>query len=334
MKAKSWKYGLFVSGGFIALFLINIRLGSEWIPWADFYGSLLGKDNLYATILWDFRIPKALTALLVGGSLGVSGLLMQTLFRNPMAGPFVLGISSGASLGVTLVLMGSAFIGLGGTNEWTLVGAALTGSLGVFFVIIWASFRIQSIMSILILGLMFGSFTSAIVSNLSFFSTVENLQRFVFWGLGNLGGLSGHTLIILSTLVGFGLLLGIGALKGLNAFVLGEEFAQSTGIPLKQVRILSISCCCLLTGGCTAFVGPIGFIGLAVPHLCRIGFQLSNHKQLFPLCFVVGGGLLLACDTLAQLPGSNYILPINGVTSILGAPAVIWLIFKYKNIGY
>lgn len=318
--------------GVLFVGLLNLRLGSEWIPWSSFWESFEDSGSLYATILWDFRLPKALTALFVGGSLGVSGLLMQTLFRNPMAGPFVLGISSGASLSVALVLMGSSLVGALIPSNLSLVGAAFLGSMGVFVIILWASYRIRSIMSVLIFGLMFGSFTGAIVSNLSFFSTAENLQRYVFWGLGNLGGLSTSDISILGLGVAGGLLLGLGALKGLNVFVLGESYAQSAGVDLKKIRLLSIGSCCLLTGVSTAFVGPIGFVGLAVPHLCRMAFQTTDHRLLFPGSFLVGGGLMLACDILAQLPGSSYVLPINGVTSLLGAPVVIWLLLKQRNL--
>lgn len=331
---KQNQYLLWVSllSGVAFLGLLNIRLGSEWIPWVSFGESFIDAENIYAPILWEFRLPKAFTAFLVGGSLGVSGLLMQSLFRNPMAGPFVLGISSGASLSVALMLMGSSFLGTSIPGNFGLVGAAFLGSLGVFSIIIWASQRIQSIMSLLIFGLMFGSFTGALVSNLSFFSTSENLQRYIFWGLGNLGGLNSQALTLLGLGVTVGLLLGLAALKGLNVFILGETYAQTAGVELKKIRLLAVGSCCLLTGISTAFVGPIGFVGLAVPHICRMAFRTVDHRILFPACFFVGGGLLLGCDIIAQLPGSNYILPINGVTSLLGAPVVIWLILKQRKL--
>ena len=331
---KQNQYLLWVSllSGVAFLGLLNIRLGSEWIPWVSFGESFIDVENIYAPILWEFRLPKAFTALLVGGSLGVSGLLMQSLFRNPMAGPFVLGISSGASLSVALMLMGSSFLGPLIPGNFGLVGAAFLGSLGVFSIIIWASQRIRSIMSLLIFGLMFGSFTGALVSNLSFFSTSENLQRYIFWGLGNLGGLNSQALTLLGLGVTVGLLLGLAALKGLNVFILGETYAQTAGVELKKIRLLAVGSCCLLTGISTAFVGPIGFVGLAVPHICRMAFRTVDHRILFPASFLVGGGLLLGCDIIAQLPGSNYILPINGVTSLLGAPVVIWLILKQRKL--
>ena len=323
----SW---ILISVGVILLFLLNLRLGSEWIPWKVFWESFTD-ENIYSRILWDFRWPKALTALCVGGALGVSGLLMQTLFGNPMAGPFVLGISSGASLSVALLVLGSG-IGSGLLlSNFTVAAAAFIGAIGVCFIILGISYRLRSIMSVLIFGLMLGSFTGAIVANLSFFSNAENLQKYIFWGLGNLGGLTPTTLKILTISVGIGLGLGFTAIKGLNALILGEQYARSTGVNLKNIRLLSIASCGILTGISTAFVGPIGFVGLAVPHICRMALDTNNHQTLYPACFLVGGGLLLACDTLAQLPGLSYVLPINGVTSLLGAPLVIWLILKQRK---
>ncbi|AWX43078.1 Fe(3+)-citrate import system permease protein YfmE [Flagellimonas maritima] len=319
--------------------LLNISSGSVNIPFNDvltslFIGSVETESWNY--IIWNYRIPKAFTAILVGGGLSLSGLLMQTLFRNPLAGPFVLGISSGASLGAALLLMGASVVtGLASftiLNDASLAVAASIGSFLVLLVVMIVANRVKDTMALLIIGLMFGSITAAIVSVLAYFSTAENLQRFIFWSFGSVGNLSLQQLIILSSLVAIGVLLSVFSIKKLNAFLLGENYAQSLGISLKKSRLLIIIATGILAGGITAFAGPIAFVGLAVPHLTRQIFNTMEHRILIPSVFLYGAILMLLCDTIAQLPNSANVLPINAVTSLIGAPVVIWLLVRKRRM--
>lgn len=302
---------------------------------ASLFGSNVEIDS-WNYIIWNYRIPKAFTAILVGGGLSLSGLLMQTLFRNPLAGPFVLGISSGASLGVALLLMGTSLI-TGFTsftflNDVSLAIAASIGSFLVLLVVMLVANRIKDTMALLIIGLMFGSITAAIVSVLAYFSTAENLQRFIFWSFGSVGNLSFQQVILLGGIVGAGVLLSVLSIKKLNAFLLGENYAQSLGVSLKKSRLIIIIGTGLLAGGITAFAGPIAFVGLAVPHLTRQIFDTMEHRVLIPSVFLYGAILMLLCDTIAQIPNSANVLPINAITSLVGAPVVIWLLVRKRKM--
>lgn len=283
-------------------------------------------------------MPKAFTAIIVGSGLGISGLLMQTLFRNPLAGPFVLGISSGASLGVALVIMGASifggFLGTILTTPWSLVIAASIGSFLVLLAVVSVSIRVRDTMAILIIGLMFGSITAAIVSVLSYFSSAEQLQQYIFWGFGSLGNLSWHQLGVLTLVYIIGLIFGIYSIKQLNTLLLGENYAKSLGLNIQKSRLFIIIATSLLAGTITAFAGPIAFIGLAIPHLTRQIFKTSNHKVLLPAVFLYGAIVMLICDSIAQLPMSNYTLPINAITSIIGAPVVIWLLVRQRKMMF
>ncbi len=327
---------------FLALLLsvlLNISLGSVSIPFTEVVKTLLGgaaQNESWQYIITDYRIPKAITAILVGGGLAVSGLLMQTLFRNPLAGPFVLGISSGASLGAALLLMGtSLFSGLaiyGFGNDIALAIAASLGSFLVLLVVMVVANRVRDTMALLIIGLMFGSITAALVSVLAYFSDAEHLQRFIFWSFGSVGNLSWTQIGVLTTIVLLGLLLGVASIKNLNAYLLGENYAQSLGISLKKSRLFIIIATGILAGGITAFAGPIAFVGLAVPHLTRQIFDTTEHRILVPAVLLYGAILMLLCDTLAQLPSSANVLPINAITSIVGAPVVIWLLVRKRKL--
>lgn len=319
--------------------VLNISSGSVSIPFSATLSGLLGKPlevPSWEYILWDYRVPKALTALLVGGGLSLSGLLMQTLFRNPLAGPFVLGISSGASLGAALLLMGTSFISsfasLSFVGDVSLTIAASLGSFLVLAVVLIVAQRIRDTMALLIIGLMFGSITSALVSVLAYFTSAESLQRFIFWSFGSVGNLSSQQLSLLAGIVVLGVLLCILSIKALNAFLLGEHYAQSLGVSLKKSRWIIIIAAGLLAGGITAFAGPIVFIGLAVPHLTRQIFDTMEHRILVPAVFLYGAILMLLCDTLAQLPNSVNVLPINAITSLVGAPVVIWLLVRKRKM--
>lgn len=321
----------------VLLFFGNISLGSVHIPanaiWAILTGGSV-EQEAWRYILLEFRIPKALTAIFVGMGLSVSGLQMQTLFRNPLAGPFVLGISSGASLGVALLVMaGGLFAYSGSLGSWMQVTAATLGASLVLFLVLGVSAKVKDSMALLIVGLMLGSATGALVSVLQFFSNKEQLQEYLIWTFGNLGGQTWAELGIFIPLVILGLLLSITLTKPLNALLLGEQYAQSMGLHIGRSRFWIIVSTSILAGCITAFCGPIAFVGIAVPHIARLMFNTSDHRVLVPAVSLTGALLMLFCDLLAQLPSAHYTLPINIITSLLGAPVVIWVILRGKNIS-
>lgn len=322
----------------IICFVLNVNLGSVSIPTKEIFKSLIGTiDNeSWEYIVQNYRLPKAFTAVLVGSGLGISGLLMQTLFRNPLAGPFVLGITSGASLGVALVIMGSSitggFFATFLISKWSIVIAASLGSFLVLLAVMVVSTRVRDTMAILIIGLMFGSITAAVVSVLSYFSSAEQLQQYIFWGFGSLGNLSWDELFVFFIIYVLGMLLTVFSIKSLNTLLLGENYAKSLGLNIKKSRILIIIATSLLAGTITAFAGPIAFIGLAIPHITRQIFNTSNHKILLPAVFLFGAIIMLICDSIAQLPASDYTLPINAITSLIGAPVVVWLLVRKRKM--
>ncbi|MFV0565075.1 MAG: FecCD family ABC transporter permease [Flavobacteriaceae bacterium] len=320
-------------------FVANISLGSVHIPLKDVVNTLIGhgaEQETWQHIVLNYRLPKAVTAILVGSGLGISGLLMQTLFRNPLAGPFVLGISSGASLGVALVILGSGIFGSAVAvllvSKWSIVIAASLGSFLVLLAVLVASAKVRDTMALLIIGLMFSSLTTAIVSILSYFGSAEQLQQYVFWGFGSLGSLSWQELLVLFSMYCIGLGLGIFSIKALDTLLLGENYAKSLGLNIKKSRLYIIIATSLLAGTITAFAGPIAFIGLAIPHLTRQIFNTSNHKILLPAVFLFGAIIMLVCDSIAQVPNNDLTLPINAITALIGAPVVIWLLVKKRNM--
>jgi iron complex transport system permease protein len=331
--------GLFLV--FLVLFITNISLGSVTIPFQEVCNSLSGGQASKSTwqyIIINYRLPKALTAILVGMGLAISGLLMQTLFRNPLAGPYVLGLSSGASLGVAFVILGAGllppFLSSVLLSSYGIVLASTLGCAMVLIAVLIVSKQLKDTMTILIVGLMFGSFTDAIVNTLTFFSTADQLQKFTFWSMGSLGNLSWQSILILSIAVFIGLTLSFCTIKPLNSLLLGENYARSLGLNFKKIRFLIILATSILAGSITAFAGPIAFIGLAVPHIAKLVFQTSNHFILFWSCLLLGASILLVCDTVSQMPGYEITLPINAITSMFGAPIVIWLLVrKRKMIG-
>jgi iron complex transport system permease protein len=335
------RYILFTSFAILLafFFMIDLISGQVAIPLKEVFKILIGQESLKSTweyIILNFRLPKAITAILVGMGLSISGLLMQTLFRNPLAGPYVLGLSSGSSLGVAFVILGAGFLP-SFLNEvvlsnYGIVFASCIGSFLVVLAILIVAQRLRNTMSILIVGLMFGSFAGAIVNVLSYFSTAEQLQKFTFWSMGNLGNLSWSSIGVLGTAVGIGLLLSLFSIKSLDALLLGENYAKSVGLNFKKARIVIIIATSILAGSITAFAGPIAFIGLAVPHIAKLLFQTSNHKILFFSTLLLGGILMLICDIISQMPYLSVTLPINAITSIMGAPVVIWLLIGKKNI--
>lgn len=322
----------------LVFFLLDLILGSVLISLKDLLQGLRpgAGDNQWKFIIWDFRLPKALTAILVGAGLSVAGLMMQTLFRNPLAGPFVLGISSGASLGVALFVM---LIGIGGLNlanlshfgSLGLVGSSVLGSVMVMLLVILASVRVSDSVSILIIGIMFGSITGAVVSVLQYFSDPDSVHSFLVWTFGSLSGVTWSQFYVLAPLVMLGILLSFGMQKPLNALLLGENYARGMGVNVKASRLIIIVLTSVIAGGLTAFTGPIAFVGVAVPHLARSLVKTSDHRILFPAVIALGSTLMLICDLISQLPGSNQVLPINSVTALFGAPVVIWVITRRRK---
>jgi len=339
---KSHKsYFVGISALLIVAFLVNMSLGSVAIPIKDILTSLLGgipEKPSWHYIVVDYRLPKAITAIIAGGGLAVAGLLMQTLFRNPLAGPFVLGLSSGSSLGVAILILGAGVFGgaLGGwlLSSWGIVIASALGSFLVLLAVLAITFRVKDTMAILIIGLMFGSVTTAVVSVLSYFSSAEQLQQYVFWSFGSLGNTSWEGLLILGLCFVIGITMTLFCMKPLNALLLGENYAKSMGLHFKKTTLLIIFATSVLAGGITAFAGPIAFVGLAVPHLTRQYFTTSNHFILVPAVLLLGSVLMLICDTIAQIPFSDYTLPINAITSLLGAPVVIWLLVRKRKLFF
>ena len=319
--------------------VLNISLGQVRIPLKEVFKSLTGETaskDTWEYIIINFRLPKAITAILVGIGLSVSGLLMQTLFRNPLAGPYVLGLSSGSSLGVALAILGAAFlpqlVAEMLLSSYGIILASCLGSFLVLLLILIVSSRLRDTATLLIIGLMFSSFTAAIVSVLTYFSSAEQLQKFTFWSMGNLGNLSWQNILILGVTVAVGLLLSLISIKSLDTLLLGENYAKSMGLNIRKSRYIIIIATSLLAGSITAFAGPIAFIGLAVPHLAKLLFQTSNHKVLFGSTILIGAILMLFCDMISQMPGMEFTLPINAITSIIGAPIVIWLLVRKRSL--
>ncbi len=325
----------------IGAFFLDLALGSVQIPLQEVITILLGgqpEKASWTNIILKFRLPKALTATLAGAALGVSGLAMQTLFGNPLAGPFVLGISSGASLGVALVVLTASATGtpsllkdLGVIGDLGLVLAATLGAASVLGVVLVVSRRVQDTMTLLILGLLFGYATSAIVSILLHFSQVESLQTYLSWTFGSFGGVTWRQMLILAPVVIIGLVAALVLSKPLNALLLGESYARSLGLSVQQARLWIITSASLLAGAITAFCGPIAFLGVAVPHLCRSLFNTSDHRVLVPGVTMMGAILALVADLVAQLPGSQIVLPLNAVTALIGTPVVTWVILRRNS---
>jgi iron complex transport system permease protein len=319
------------------MLMLAVAVGSVNIPIGEVLRGLLGQPTqtaAYQTIIVQFRLPRVLTALLAGAALAAGGLQMQTLFRNPLADPFVLGITSGASLGVAAVVLASVaggaalFAGLGSLGQAGLsVAAAVGAGLALAIVMAFAAYLRQN-MALLILGLMFGYATGAIVSLLMYFSVPEQVQAYVRWTFGSFGGVSWRQLPFLAAPVIVGLLVALASAKELNALLLGERYAQSMGLAVGRTRLRIIFSTALLAGAVTAFCGPIGFLGLAVPHLGRALFRTSDHRVLLPACMLLGSIFAAAADLVAQMPGSSFVLPLNAVTALFGAPLVIAVIMR------
>ena len=310
-------------------------MGSVSIPITETLKVLTGgtpTQPIWADIIFDFRLTKALTCILAGGALALGGLMMQTLFRNPLAGPDVLGLSSGASLAVAVVIMATGTGSLLFYHSFSLALAASIGCAAIFLLVLAISQRIKDNVSLLLIGLMIGALTSSIVSVLQFVSRAEDQQYYLVWTFGSISSLNWPEIQILSLAFLVGISIALISVKSLNAWLLGDNYATSVGIKLKKSRVLIIIGTCILTGAVTAFCGPIAFVGLAVPHLARLVIDTTNHKILIPAVLISGASLMLFCDVLSQFPGSGFVIPINAITSLVGAPVVIWVIVRSKKI--
>ena len=316
----------------IILLAIDMMVGSVNISVHEIWATLTGGecDPIKAKIIIDVRLLKAIVAILAGAALAVSGLQMQTLFRNPLAGPYVLGVSSGASLGVALFILGAPLLGASSTTLSSLgvAGAAWIGSAAVLTLVAAVSRRIKDIMVILILGMMIGSAVSAIVQILQYLSHEEALKSFVVWTMGSLGDITPSQLLLVAPAIIAGLIIAIAVIKPMNMMMLGEAYAHTMGLNIRRTRSLILLSTTLLAGTVTAFCGPVGFIGLAIPHLARIIFQNADHRVLMPASILTGAVALLLCDIISKL----LTLPVNTVTALLGIPIVVWVVIRNKNI--
>lgn len=317
----------------LVLFVLDLLVGAVYIPLKDIWGAMIGEEVNSATrlIVLDIRLMKAIVAVIAGIALSVSGLQMQTLFRNPLAGPYVLGISSGASLGVAIFILGMPLLGIVNNSAISSIGtagAAWIGSALILAFIASVSTRIKDIMVILILGMMFSSGVSAVVQILQYLSNEEALKSFVIWTMGSLGDVTASQLQLLLPAVFLGLILSIAVIKSLNLLLLGEQYARTMGLNIRKSRYLIFLSTTLLAGTVTAFCGPIGFVGLAIPHISRMLFSNADHRILLPASALCGGVVLLFCDIVSKW----LTLPINTITALLGIPIVVWVVIRNKSI--
>jgi len=324
----------------ILLFILDIFFGSLLIPFKTILQALSGTGNVspeIKSIIIDFRLPKAITAVMAGMALSISGLQMQTIFRNPLAGPYVLGISAGASLGVAILVLGFSSVFTLGlftiSGSWALVIVAWLGSALVLFLILAVSVRIKDILTILILGMLFGSAASSIVNILQYFSNESMLKSFIIWTMGSLGSVTTSQLNVLIPSVLVGLILSFFSVKSLDVMLLGEQYAKSMGLRIRNARFLVFTSTSILAGSITAFCGPIGFIGIAVPHIGRLLFKTARHKILIPSSLLLGSIVMLFSDIVSQMPGYESTLPINSVTALVGIPVIIWIILKNRKFS-
>lgn len=324
------RFYIFFAVAAVLLFFADLMTGSVSLSVKDLFSTYLGQD-----ILLSFRLPKAIAALFSGVALAVCGLQMQTLFRNPLADPYILGVSSGAGLGVAIYLMGMSLLGI--TAEGTLLqtfgiaGAALAGALAVTLIILYVSTKTNGTLSLLIFGVMIGFIAGALVNLLQYTSNAHALKAYVLWTMGSFAGLGKYQLITLCSMIILGIALGIRNIKDLNAILLGEEYATSMGLNVKKIRTRILISTTLLAGGVTAFCGPIGFLGIAVPHIARFIFKNANHRVLFPAAALIGAAVTLLADAISQLPGSGTVIPVNTVAALLGIPVIIAIIWSRRN---
>ncbi len=319
------------------LALTDLCIGSANIPISDTINFFLSRpvDNQVKTIISEYRVPKTITAIFAGIALSISGLQMQTIFRNPLAGPFILGISSGAAMGISLLLMTPLVVIIGNTtaSAWLMVLFAWLGAWVVLFIIFSVSLRVRNIMTVLIIGILISSALTSIINILQYFSEQSQLKTFVVWTMGSLSGVTLNQLPIFLIPILSGIIIAFLSYGYLNLYLLGENYAQTSGMNLSLTRLIIFLSTGLLTGTVTAFCGPIGFIGIIVPHLARMLFKSSNHKILIPASALIGASFLLASDILSSVPEYGGALPVNSITALLGIPIVIKLIFSNKVLN-
>lgn len=341
MKKPVTLYILLLALSIGVLFLLNLFLGSVDIPFRSIWNILLGMDEgesvIWQNIIWKSRVPQALTAMVAGAGLAVSGLQMQTVFRNPLAGPSVLGISSGASLGVAFVVLLSGSIGgialsrLGFMGEIALTMAAIIGALSIMALIVYVSQKVHGNVTLLIIGVMIGYVANAVIGVLKFFSVEEDIRAYVIWGLGSFARVSGNQMMVFVCIMAVLLPLSFLLIKTLNLLLLGDAYARNLGLNIKRARLQVIACSGVLVAIVTAYCGPITFLGLAVPHLCRGIFRTSDHRILMPASLLAGAALALLCNLIARMPGFEGALPVNSVTALVGAPVVVSVLFKKRR---
>ncbi|MBQ8265595.1 MAG: iron ABC transporter permease [Bacteroides sp.] len=341
MKKPVTLYILLLALSIGVLFLLNLFLGSVDIPFRSIWNILWGMDEgepvIWQNIIWKSRVPQALTAMVAGAGLAVSGLQMQTVFRNPLAGPSVLGISSGASLGVAFVVLLSGSIGgialsrLGFMGEIALTMAAIIGALSIMALIVYVSQKVHGNVTLLIIGVMIGYVANAVIGVLKFFSVEEDIRAYVIWGLGSFARVSGNQMMVFVCIMAVLLPLSFLLIKTLNLLLLGDSYARNLGLNIKRARLQVIACSGVLVAIITAYCGPITFLGLAVPHLCRGIFRSSDHRILMPASLLAGAALALLCNLIARMPGFEGALPVNSVTALVGAPVVVSVLFKKRR---
>ena len=340
MKRPVAFYMLLIMASIFLFFFLNLVLGSVSIPLRAVWNILWGTGNesvIWQNIIWKSRVPQALTALVAGAGLSVSGLQMQTVFRNPLAGPSVLGISSGASMGVAFVVLLSGSLGgvalskLGFMGEIALTIAAIAGSLSIMALIVFVSQKVRGNVTLLIIGVMIGYIANAVIGVLKFFSVEEDIRAYVIWGLGSFARVSGDQMTLFICIMVVLLPLSFLLVKTLNLFLLGDAYARNLGLNIKRARLLVITCSGVLVAIVTAYCGPIIFLGLAVPHLCRGMFRTSDHRILMPASLLAGASLALVCNLIARMPGFEGALPVNSVTALVGAPVVMSVLFNKRR---
>lgn len=340
MKRPVAFYMLLIMASIFLFFFLNLVLGSVSIPLRAVWNILWGTGNesvIWQNIIWKSRVPQALTALVAGAGLSVSGLQMQTVFRNPLAGPSVLGISSGASMGVAFVVLLSGSLGgvalskLGFMGEIALTIAAIAGSLSIMALIVFVSQKVRGNVTLLIIGVMIGYIANAVIGVLKFFSVEEDIRAYVIWGLGSFARVSGNQMTLFICIMVVLLPLSFLLVKTLNLLLLGDAYARNLGLNIKRARLLVITCSGVLVAIVTAYCGPIIFLGLAVPHLCRGMFRTSDHRILMPASLLAGASLALVCNLIARVPGFEGALPVNSVTALVGAPVVMSVLFNKRR---
>ena len=340
MKRPVAFYMLLIMASIFLFFFLNLVLGSVSIPLRAVWNILWGTGNesvIWQNIIWKSRVPQALTALVAGAGLSVSGLQMQTVFRNPLAGPSVLGISSGASMGVAFVVLPSGSLGgvalskLGFMGEIALTIAAIAGSLSIMALIVFVSQKVRGNVTLLIIGVMIGYIANAVIGVLKFFSVEEDIRAYVIWGLGSFARVSGDQMTLFICIMVVLLPLSFLLVKTLNLLLLGDAYARNLGLNIKRARLLVITCSGVLVAIVTAYCGPIIFLGLAVPHLCRGMFRTSDHRILMPASLLAGASLALVCNLIARMPGFEGALPVNSVTALVGAPVVMSVLFNKRR---